>query len=103
MMLHTLNVVLLAGWQTLLATWQVLGEMSPFLLFGFALAGLLSIWISPEWTERLRTGAASHTVWHSAAALFVQRNSRGRFHAAAWSEPGRGHVVFALYSADRRR
>ncbi len=27
-------------------------EMAPYLLFGFALAGLLSIWISPEWIER---------------------------------------------------
>jgi len=32
--------------------WLVILEMAPFLLFGFALAGLLSIWISPEWTER---------------------------------------------------
>ena len=26
--------------------------MAPYLLFGFALAGLMSIWISPAWTER---------------------------------------------------
>ena len=32
--------------------WLVILEMAPYLLFGFALAGLLSIWISPEWTER---------------------------------------------------
>src|SRR5208283_5713248 len=32
--------------------WLVLLEMAPYLLFGFALAGLMSIWISPEWTER---------------------------------------------------
>ena len=33
-------------------SWQVLGEMAPYLLFGFAMAGLLSVLISPEWTER---------------------------------------------------
>jgi uncharacterized membrane protein YraQ (UPF0718 family) len=32
--------------------WLVILEMAPYLLFGFALAGLLSIGISPEWTER---------------------------------------------------
>ena len=32
--------------------WLVMLEMAPYLLFGFALAGLMSIWISPEWTER---------------------------------------------------
>jgi uncharacterized protein len=32
--------------------WLVLLEMAPYLLFGFALAGLMSIWISPGWTER---------------------------------------------------
>ena len=32
--------------------WLVMLEMAPYLLFGFALAGLLSIWISPEWIER---------------------------------------------------
>jgi hypothetical protein len=33
-------------------SWLVIQEMAPYLLFGFALAGLMSIWISPEWTER---------------------------------------------------
>jgi uncharacterized protein len=36
----------------IVASWQVLGEMSPYLLFGFLMAGALSIFISPEWTER---------------------------------------------------
>ncbi|MGA2033174.1 MAG: SO_0444 family Cu/Zn efflux transporter [Thermoguttaceae bacterium] len=36
----------------LAASWAVLGDMAPYLLFGFAAAGLLSIWISPEWTQR---------------------------------------------------
>jgi uncharacterized protein len=32
--------------------WMVLGEMAPYLLFGFLMAGLLSIFVSPEWVER---------------------------------------------------
>jgi uncharacterized membrane protein YraQ (UPF0718 family) len=32
--------------------WLVMLEMAPYLLLGFALAGLMSIWISPAWTER---------------------------------------------------
>ena len=35
-------------WQS----WLVVLEMAPYLLVGFALAGLMSIWISPAWTER---------------------------------------------------
>lgn len=33
-------------------SWFVLCDIAPYLLFGFAIAGLMSIWISPEWTER---------------------------------------------------
>ncbi len=33
-------------------SWGVIVEMAPYLLFGFALAGLMSIWLSPAWTER---------------------------------------------------
>jgi len=32
--------------------WAVMGEMSPYLLFGFAVAGLLSVFVSPETVER---------------------------------------------------
>jgi uncharacterized membrane protein YraQ (UPF0718 family)/copper chaperone CopZ len=32
--------------------WLVLGQMAPYLLFGFLVAGLLSVWISPQWVER---------------------------------------------------
>jgi uncharacterized protein len=32
--------------------WTVFTEMAPYLLFGFLMAGLLSIFISPEWVER---------------------------------------------------
>ena len=37
---------------TLTGFWRVLTEMSPYLLFGFFVAGLLSVVISPEWVER---------------------------------------------------
>ncbi|MEA2063790.1 MAG: SO_0444 family Cu/Zn efflux transporter [Gemmatimonadota bacterium] len=33
-------------------SWYVLGLMAPYLLFGFLLAGVLSVCISPEWVER---------------------------------------------------
>ena len=32
--------------------WEVLGEMSPYLLFGFLVAGLLSVLLSAEWVKR---------------------------------------------------
>ncbi len=35
-----------------IASWAVLTEMAPYLLFGFFFAGLLSILISAEWVER---------------------------------------------------
>lgn len=34
------------------AFWQLLAEMAPYLLLGFAVAGLLSVWISPATVER---------------------------------------------------
>jgi len=33
-------------------SWQVLGQMAPYLLFGFFVAGILSVFVSPEWVER---------------------------------------------------
>jgi len=33
-------------------SWLVLGQMGPYLLFGFLMAGLLSVCISPQWVER---------------------------------------------------
>jgi uncharacterized protein len=33
-------------------SWLVLGQMAPYLLFGFLVAGFLSVWLSPEWIER---------------------------------------------------
>ena len=35
----------------LVASWSVLAEMAPYLLFGFFVAGVLSVFISAEWVE----------------------------------------------------
>lgn len=34
------------------ASWSVLGQMSPYLLLGFLLSGILSVFISPRWVEK---------------------------------------------------
>ena len=39
-------------WDILRSYWLVLGEMSPYLLFGFFVAGILSVLISTEFIER---------------------------------------------------
>ncbi len=36
----------------LAGTWAVLGEMAPWLLFGFLVAGVLSVYVDPDWLER---------------------------------------------------
>ncbi len=36
----------------LLNFWEVLGQMSPYLLLGFFLSGILSIFTSPKWVEK---------------------------------------------------
>jgi len=36
----------------IITSWQVFGQMSPYLLFGFLAAGILSVCISPVWIER---------------------------------------------------
>jgi len=33
-------------------SWLLLGQMSPYLLFGFLIAGVLSVVISPAWVEK---------------------------------------------------
>ena len=38
----------------------ILGQMAPYLLLGFAVAGALSVWVSPEWVERRLGG---HGLW----------------------------------------
>lgn len=42
------------SWMTefVMACWTVFGEMAPYLLFGFLMAGVLSVFISPAWIER---------------------------------------------------
>ncbi|MGD0896837.1 MAG: SO_0444 family Cu/Zn efflux transporter [Thermoguttaceae bacterium] len=47
-------------------SWLVLGEMAPYLLFGFAMAGGLSVLISPEWTERHLGGRGLRPVLEAA-------------------------------------
>lgn len=38
--------------ELLQACWAVLGQMSPYLLLGFLIAGILSVMISPRWVEK---------------------------------------------------
>jgi len=49
-------------------SWLVLGQMAPYLLFGFLAAGLLSVCISPEFVERNLGGRGFRPVWR--ATLF---------------------------------
>ena len=49
-------------------SWSVLGQMSPWLLFGFLFAGVLSVWMSPAWIERYLGGKGFGSVWK--ASLF---------------------------------
>jgi hypothetical protein len=35
-----------------LNSWSVLGQMSPYLLLGFLISGILSVFISPKWVEK---------------------------------------------------
>ena len=51
-----------------IAFWATLTQMSPYLLFGFLVAGVLSVFISPEFVERHLGG---HGIWPLLkAALF---------------------------------
>ena len=49
-------------------SWLVLCELAPYLLFGFLMAGALSIFISPQWVERRLGRGGFAPVWK--AALF---------------------------------
>jgi len=40
------------AYKIILEFWAVLGEMAPYLLFGFIMAGFLSVFISPQAVER---------------------------------------------------
>ena len=44
------------------AGWQILGQMAPYLLFGFLAAGILSVYILPEWIERHLGGTGAGPV-----------------------------------------
>ena len=49
--------------QFLEACWIVLGQMSPYLILGFFISGVLSVMISPRWVEKhLGTGRISSVV-----------------------------------------
>jgi len=50
------------------AIWDVTTEMSGWLLFGFLVAGLLSVFIDPQWLERNLGGKGLKPVWR--ASLF---------------------------------
>jgi uncharacterized membrane protein YraQ (UPF0718 family)/copper chaperone CopZ len=54
--------------EIVVAAWSVLGEMAPYLLLGFLVAGVLSVWLSAEWLERHLGGRGAGPVWK--AALF---------------------------------
>ncbi len=49
-------------------SWNVLARMSPYLLFGFLVAGIISVWLRPEWVERHLGGKGIGPVFQ--AALF---------------------------------
>jgi uncharacterized protein len=44
----TISILIEVAYQS----WQVLGQMAPYLLFGFLVAGILSVCFSPQWIER---------------------------------------------------
>lgn len=50
-----------------LAFWQTLGAMAPYLLLGFLVAGILSVWIAPETVERHLGGRGFLQVLKSSA------------------------------------
>ena len=39
-------------WKIAVESWLLLGQMAPYLLFGFLMAGVLSVCVSPAWVER---------------------------------------------------
>ena len=90
-------------------SWAVLGEMAPYLLFGFLMAGVLSICISPEFIERHLGGRGFGPVCEgvaagrAAAVVFVRSDSRGGLVPSPRGQPRRHHVVLAFDAANRRR
>ena len=68
---------------------SVLGQMAPYLLFGFLAAGVLSVCISPEFVERhlggrgFRPVLESDAVRRAVAAVLVRRDPRDGLRSAA--------------------
>jgi uncharacterized membrane protein YraQ (UPF0718 family) len=46
--MRTMNAI----WEMAVEAWQVAAQMAPYLLFGFLVAGLVSVFLSPEVVER---------------------------------------------------
>lgn len=49
--------------EILIEMWAVTAEMAPYLLFGFLVAGFISVFLSPEWIERHMGGRGFGPVW----------------------------------------
>lgn len=56
------------GIEIITASWLVLAQMSHYLIFGFLMAGLLSLLVSPRWLERHLGGNGFGPIWK--ASLF---------------------------------
>ena len=52
----------------LIASWQVLTLMAPFLLLGFVVAGIVSVLLSPAWVRRHMGG---HGLWQVVKAALI--------------------------------
>lgn len=99
-----------------IACWSVTGQMAPYLLFGFLMAGGLSIFLSPAWVERHLGGRGLGPVLKSAifgvplplcscgvipvaASLRQQGASRGATTAFLLSTPQTGvDSILATYA-----
>ncbi len=53
--------------KTLMGFWDVLAEMAPYLLFGFSVAGVLSVIVSPQLVERHLGGRGLGSIFKAAA------------------------------------
>ena len=89
--------------------WGTLSEMAPYLLFGFLVAGLLSVWISPKVVERHLGGRGFMSILKASlfgvplAAVFVRGDSGGDVAAQTRGEQRRDNFVFAFDTADGGR
>ncbi len=50
----------------LTTVWTVTAQMAPYLLLGFLVAGLLSVYVSPAWLERHLGGRGWGPIWRAA-------------------------------------